>query len=299
MRHRRALLFLDNERNQQGRHQPRNQRQREHRPVVLMRQRQQRQRGRRTRDGSERVHHPLKAERAPVGFGGDGPGQNRFPHWRAHASSQPGAGAGNEDMPCAGRQAEAGCAQRRHQVSQHRNRFAARQPVGGEAGSHFGHARQTVRHPFDESQPSRRHVERGQERGQQRVAVSCAQSLNSEARPMPSTVRFSQCARRPCCSSRMMAICAFHSALQAFTLMFTHKPAATMKNSNISSRAGILAAGDWMVEQASLIAAYPRAAAGRTSSAKPRLRPGPASTCSPILPLESPLSAGRRGHGRP
>ena len=62
-------------------------------------QREQKKSAQRADDGTGGVHHPLEAERAPIGFGIYRSGEQRLAHRRAHAAPKPGACARQQHLP--------------------------------------------------------------------------------------------------------------------------------------------------------------------------------------------------------
>lgn len=191
VRYRCALLFHHDERDERRRDQARHQSRGKKTRVMMPKRAEQPQRRRRTNDGPERVHHPLESERPTIVLARHRTRQQRLPHRRPHAASEPGTRARKQDMSRLRRQPEGRRAERSDHVAKHRDRFSPTHLVRVVATAHLRKARQPIAHAFDKPQPRRRHAHRGEESGISVVAISCDQSLNKLASPIPSTVRLS------------------------------------------------------------------------------------------------------------
>ena len=135
-----AFLFLHQESDYAGGEQAGNEGGQKDTTIIVREQGEQEQGGGGTGDGADGVHHALKPEGAAVGFLGDGGGEEGFADGGADAASQPGEGAGEQNLPGGGGEGEGGGAEGGHEVTGHGDGFAIFEFVRVIPGAEFGEA---------------------------------------------------------------------------------------------------------------------------------------------------------------
>jgi hypothetical protein len=111
------------------------------------------ERGERTEDGAERVHETLEAEGAAVSAGRDVRGEESFFGGRADAATEPGGGAGGQDLQRMGGEAERRGGDGGEGVTENCERLAVLESVGVMARGELGKAGEAVGEAFDDAEP--------------------------------------------------------------------------------------------------------------------------------------------------
>src|ERR1019366_4697141 len=87
-------------------------------PMIVVRSQMKQPQGRnRSEDGAQRVHHSLETEGAPVGIRRDPGGQQSLSPGSSDTTPEPGAGAREQNVPCASRQRQRTCGEGRENVA--------------------------------------------------------------------------------------------------------------------------------------------------------------------------------------